>query len=778
MTENNTSLELPIFPLRSSVLYPFAMSPFSAGRRVSIAAIEAAVESEQKEIVVIAQRDIAADVPNEEQLYSVGTKAVIRQMAHSEETVELIMQGVERVRLLELKQQDPYLKGKVEVLPNPEWEDTTEAEALKQELISLSKTYQTMGQMSMSFNIDAAATKIEDPMQLIYLLAMVPNLDAERSQNILEAESALEAMRLLHEYLSHELKVLELRREISSQVQGEMEKNQREHLLRQQMHAIQEELGESNSVDAEVNELRQQLEEAKLPELVQKEAERELNRMERISPSSQDFQVIRSYLDLILELPWNKQTEDQLDLTRAREILDEDHYGLEKIKERILEQLAVLKLNPQAKAPILLFIGPPGVGKTSLGQSIARALGRSFERLSLGGMHDESELRGHRRTYIGAMPGRIIQAVRRAGVRNPVLMLDEVDKLGRDFRGDPASALLEVLDPAQNSEFRDNYLDLPFDLSKTFFILTANSLDTIPGPLLDRMEIIQLSGYADEEKLEIARRYLVERQRKETGLTPEQFVLPEDTLKLIIQKYTREAGVRTLERTLGRLARKVALQIAEGKPGPGEITPDMLHELLGPEIYHFETARKELPPGVAAGLAWTATGGDVLYIEAVRLPKGDGLTLTGQLGDVMKESAQAARGWVLAHHELLGIEDTSGTVHVHVPAGAIPKDGPSAGVTMATALASVYSGNPVRSDLAMTGEITLTGLVLPVGGIKEKVLGARRAGIKKVVLPKRNEKDLEELPEDIRNEMTFILAERIEEVLKEAMPILELTLDH
>ncbi len=777
MTDDANSFELPIFPLRSSVLYPYALGPFSAGRRVSIAAIDAAVESEQKEIAVFAQRDIAVDVPSEEQLYRIGTKAVIRQMARSEETVELIMQGIERVRLQALEQQDPYLKGKLESLPMPEWEDTPEAEALKQELISLSKEYQSMGQMSMSFDIEAAALKIEDPMQLIYLLSMVPNLDAEKSQNILEADSSLEAMRLLHEYLSHELKVLQLRKEISNQVQGEMEKSQREHLLRQQMHAIQQELGEANPDEAEVNELRKRLGEAELPDLVRKEAERELSRMERLSSSSQDYQVIRNYLDLILELPWKKETEDQLDLVHARQVLDEDHYGLDKIKERILEQLAVLKLNPEAKAPILLFVGPPGVGKTSLGKSIARALGRSFERLSLGGLHDESELRGHRRTYIGAMPGRIIQAMRRAGVRNPVLMLDEVDKLGRDFRGDPASALLEVLDPAQNNEFRDNYLDLPFDLSKTFFILTANSLDTIPGPLLDRMEIIQLSGYSDEEKLEIARRYLVERQRKETGLKPEQFVLPEETLKAIIQKYTREAGVRTLERTLGRLARKVALQIAEGQPGPEKITPEMLPELLGPEPFHFEMARKELPPGVAAGLAWTATGGDVLYIEAIRLPKGDGLTLTGQLGDVMKESAQAARGWVLAHHELLGIEDTSGTVHVHVPAGAIPKDGPSAGVTMATALASVYSGNPVRSDTAMTGEITLTGLVLPVGGIKEKVLGARRAGIKRVILPKQNEKDLEELPEDIRSEMTFILAERVEEVLKAAMPVFEFTLE-
>ena len=777
MTDNENQFELPIFPLRNSVLYPYALGPFSAGRRVSIAAIDAAVESESKELAVFAQRDIAADVPNEEQLYTVGTKAVVKQMARSEETVEMILQGVERVRLVKLEAQDPYLRGRLEALPMPEWEDTPEAEALKRELISLTKQYQNMVQMSMSFDIEQAALQMEDPMQLVYFLAMIPNIEVEKSQRILEADSALEAMKLLHEYLSHEIKVLKLRKEIAGQVQGEMEKQQREHLLRQQLRAIQEELGETNPEDQEVAELRRRLEETELPELVREEAERELNRMQRLNASSPDYQVIRSYLDLILELPWTKETEDVLDLKHAREVLDEDHYGLDKIKERILEQLAVLKLNPEAKAPILLFVGPPGVGKTSLGKSIARALGRKFERLSLGGLHDESELRGHRRTYIGAMPGRIIQAMRRAGVRNPVLMLDEVDKLGRDFRGDPASALLEILDPNQNTDFRDNYLDLPFDLSHTFFILTANTLDTIPGPLLDRMEVIQLAGYSDEEKLEIARRYLVERQRKEAGLTPEQFVVPDETLKVIIQDYTREAGVRNLERTLGRLARKVALKIAEGEPAPERITPDMLGDMLGKPPFQREKAREDLPPGVAAGLAWTPTGGDVLYIEAIRLPTGEGLKLTGQLGDVMKESAQAAYSWVLAHHELLGIDDTSGSVHVHVPAGAIPKDGPSAGVTMATAIASVYSGHKARSDTAMTGEITLTGLVLPVGGIKEKVLGARRLGFQRVILPRQNEKDLDDLPEDVRAEMAFILVERIEEVLKAAIPGFEFTLD-
>jgi ATP-dependent Lon protease len=774
MLDNKKQKDLPIFPLRNSVLFPYALGPFSAGRRITIAAIDASVESEEKELAVFTQKDTKVDLPNEEQLFRIGTKAIIKQMARSEETVEMILQGVERICLLKLDQQEPYLKGSIKLLPLPEWIDSPEAEALKQELINLIKEYQNMVKMAMNLDFDQAVQQMENPIQLIYFIAMIPNLEAEKSQHILEAETAIEAMQRLHKYLSHQLKVLKLRKEIAGQVQGKMERQQREHILRQQMQAIQQELGEIKPEDAEEAELNRRFEEAKLPELVRKEAERELNRMQRMSASSPDYQVIRSYLDLVLELPWTEETKDQLDLRHARQILNEDHCGLEKIKERILEQLAVLKLNPDAKAPILLFVGPPGVGKTSLGKSIARVLGRKFERLSLGGLHDESELRGHRRTYIGAMPGKIIQAIRRAGVRNSVLMLDEVDKLGRDFRGDPASALLEILDPAQNFDFRDNYLDLPFNLSKIFFILTANTLDTIPSPLLDRMEVMQLSGYSDEEKLEIAERYLLNRQCTDAGLKPEQCNIPSDTLTAIIRNYTREAGVRNLERTLGQLVRKIALQIAEKESWPNEISRDMLHKLLGPAQFHLEQARKELPPGVAAGLAWTPTGGDVLYIEAIRLLDGEGLTLTGQLGDVMKESAQAARGWVLAHYEMLGIKDITGKVHVHVPAGAIPKDGPSAGVTMATALVSLYSAQKVRSDIAMTGEITLTGLVLPVGGIKEKVLGAHRAGIRRVILPKQNEKDLDELSDEIKSEIEFTLAESIEQVLVAAIPTLEI----
>jgi ATP-dependent Lon protease len=544
-------------------------------------------------------------------------------------------------------------------------------------------------------------------------------------------------------------------------------------MLRQQMQAIREELGEKDPEKAEVEELRRRLAEADLPDEARKESERELGRLERLPPAAPDHQVIRSYLELVLELPWEKRTEDRIDLAHARQVLDEDHFDLQEVKERILEDLAVLKLNPQAKAPILCLVGPPGVGKTSLGQSIARALGRKFERMSLGGLHDEAELRGHRRTYIGAMPGRLIQALRRAGVNNPVLMLDEVDKLGRDFRGDPASALLEVLDPAQNNTFRDNYLDLPFDLSKVLFITTANDLAPVPRPLLDRMEVLRLSGYTEEEKLQIARRYLLPRQLTEAGLTPEQLTIPDEVIRQVISRYTREAGVRELERALGRVARKVARRFAEGHTEPVTVAPDDLPDLLGRERARPERLRHGLPAGVATGLAWTEAGGDVLYVEATLLRGGRGLHLTGQLGEVMKESARAARSFVWSHAEALGVDPglfRHAGVHVHVPAGAVPKDGPSAGVAMVSALASVYSGVPVAEDVAMTGEITLSGLVLPVGGVKEKVLAARRAGIRHVVLPRENEADLRDLPEEARQQMRFTLAERIEEALQATLP--------
>jgi ATP-dependent Lon protease len=620
-------------------------------------------------------------------------------------------------------------------------------------------------------------TTHEDPLRLAYMVASIMNLEGTREQALLEAPSRVEALRLVHGWLSHEVEVLNLRNKITEDARGEMSKEQRDYILRQQKRAIENELGEKNE-QAETEELREKLKKALLPDDVRKEAERELGRLEKMNPAQPEHNVIRTWLEYVIELPWQTRSEDNLDIARARQVLDEDHFGITKVKERILEQLAVLKLNPEAKAPILCFVGAPGVGKTSLGQSIAKAIGRKFERMSLGGLHDEAELRGHRRTYIGAMPGRLIQAMRRAGANNPVLMLDEIDKLGRDFRGDPAAALLEVLDPEQNKAFRDNYLDLPFDLSKVLFVTTANSLDTIPAPLLDRMEIIRLSGYSEEEKAQIARRYLIPRQLAHAGLTAEQCNITEEALLKIIESYTREAGVRRLEQTLGRVIRKVALKFAENVTDSVTVKADDVTEMLGPEPITPEQARRELPAGVATGLAWTETGGDVLYIEASLLPNGKDLTITGQLGAVMQESAKTARSFVWAHAGELGINPDlflNSGLHIHVPAGAIPKDGPSAGVTMATALASIYSGVPARQDTAMTGEITLTGLVLPIGGLKEKVLAARRAGLKRVIVPRGNQKDLRDLPEEVRNEMEFVFADRVEDVLRVMLPSLAYT---
>jgi len=608
-----------------------------------------------------------------------------------------------------------------------------------------------------------------DPVQTAYFLASVLDLGVETEQKMLESSTVDGLLTLTHAALSRELEIMQIRSKIATEAQTEMDKSQRDYVLRQQMKAIQKELGEDESGErAEASQLRERLETADLPEDVRKEADRELKRMEALPQSAPDFHVIRTYLEYILDLPWKKSSEEKLDLNEAQRILDEDHYGLEDIKERILESLAVVKLRPDSKSPILLFVGPPGVGKTSLGRSIARSLGREFERLSLGGMRDEAELRGHRRTYIGAMPGRIIQALRRVGVNNPVMILDEVDKLGNDFRGDPASALLEILDPAQNNTFRDNYLDLPFDLSKVFFIATANQLGPIPMPLRDRMEIIQLAGYSDREKLNIAKQYLVARQIKENGLTEDQLTITDAAINLLTSRYTREAGVRQLERSMGNLARKVALKVAQGSTDKVTVDAADLKEYLGPPRYHPEEARKELPAGVATGMAWTEMGGEVLFIEATLLPGGGGLTLTGQLGDVMKESAQAARSYLWSHAAAFGIDPDlikQNGVHVHVPAGAIPKDGPSAGVTMASALASLYTGRKVRTDTAMTGEITLSGQVFPVGGIKEKVLAAHRAGIRRIILPAQNESDTEEIPEDVRAELEIIPAKHVSDVL-------------
>ena len=766
---NTASQTLPLFPLRNSILFPYVVAPYSAGRPRSIAALEAALASEEKLLAVVTQRSPEVEEPGLEDLYELGTRAVIRQMARSDETMEVVIQGIERIRVTRLDRSGGRLD--VIVQPAPVTRDEgAQTEALQRELAELARQVPSISQQLERFGAKDLLNQIQDPMQLVYLLGSMMGLDMERAQQLLAVSGQHEAMKLLHGYLLHERQVAELRKEIAGQAESEMGRQQREYLLRQQLRAIQQELGEESPEQSEAAELRRRFEEAELPPGVRKETERELHRLERIPTASPEHQVARAHLELILELPWTKRTEDNLDLARARRILDEDHYDLPEIKERILEHLAVLRLNPEAHAPILCFVGPPGVGKTSLGQSIARSLGRKFERFSLGGLHDEAELRGHRRTYIGAMPGRIIQAIRRAESNNPLLMLDEVDKLGRDFRGDPASALLEILDPAQNNAFRDNYLDLPFNLSGVFFITTANTLDTVPGPLLDRMETLRLSGYSDEEKLEIARRYLIGRQRQQAGLTEEEFQVPDETVLWVIGRYTREAGVRELERMLGRIARKVALRIAEEKAAPAVVSPEVLADLLGPERFLKEEARRELPAGVATGLAWTPTGGDVLYVEAIRLPQDSKLTLTGQLGDVMKESAQAAQNWVLSQAVRLGIDNAQPGIHIHVPAGAIPKDGPSAGVTIATAVASLYTDRPVRNDTALTGEISLTGLLLPVGGIKEKLLAARRAGLKRVILPRGNEKDLRDLPESVREDLVLIFAERIEDALLAAIP--------
>lgn len=768
------SRTLPVLPIKNTVLYPYLLMPLSVGRDRSLAAVEAAMGSEDKTILIVAQRDGRVEDPTFEQIYTIGTEAVIKRLERNDGAIQMIVQGARRMEIIEPAAGSPYMQARVRALPEPD-DKGDEVDALERNIIDQAGQIQAVSHPEAQLGIAQILGQFKDPLHKSYMLASMISLELEKEQQLLESNSRLTALRLMHEFLGHELQISELRQKIATQAQSEMTREQRDYHLRQQLRAIQQELGEGSGEQAEVDELRHRLADAQLPEEVRKEAERELARLMRLSTQAPDYQITRSYIELILELPWDKTTQDNLDLTRARQVLDEDHYGLQEIKERIIEQLAVLKLNPGAKSPILCFVGPPGVGKTSLGQSIARALGRKFERMSLGGMHDESELRGHRRTYIGAMPGRIVQAIRRAGVRNPLLMLDEVDKLGHDFRGDPSAALLEILDPAQNNEFRDNYLNLPFDLSQTFFIATANSLDTIPRPLLDRMEIIRLSGYSEEEKVQIAKRYLIARQLKDSGVTAEQVIIPDETLRAVITRYTREAGVRQLERLIGQLARKIAVRFAENRGEATTIKPEDLPDLLGPERFFLERAREKMPPGVSTGLAWTEAGGEVLYIEALSLPGGRDLMLTGQLGEVMRESARAAQSYIWSQAAALGIgEETlkSTGVHIHVPAGAIPKDGPSAGVAMAAALASMYSGEPTRGDTAMTGEITLTGLVLPVGGVKEKILAARRAGIKTVILPEQNAKDLRELPEEVRSEMKFVLAGRIEDALSVAIPAL------
>jgi ATP-dependent Lon protease len=766
--------EIAVLPLQNTTLFPETVVPLAVGRARSISAVESALATEEKLLACISARSesVTGSDATPADLFDVGTLVIIKRMMRDEGSLHLIVQGTERIKVLAWTQEQPYLRARVQILPELRTENEEEVEALKRNL-------QTLVQQALAMlpqvpaEVRAMILAANDSIRLAYFLASILNLGVEQEQKMLEANTADELLHLAYGYVARELEIMQIRSRIATEAQSEMDKAQRDYILRQQMKAIQKELGDDDGGErADAEMLRERLHAADMPDEVRKEAERELKRMEKLPAAAPDYHVIRTYLEYILELPWRKSTEDKLDLKEARRILDEDHYGLEDVKERILEYLAVIKLRPDAKSPILCFVGPPGVGKTSLGRSIARALGREFERLSLGGVRDEAELRGHRRTYIGAMPGRIIQSIRRAGVNNPVMMLDEIDKLGADYRGDPSAALLEILDPQQNNTFRDHYLDLPFDLSKVFFIATANSLAPIPMPLRDRMEIIALAGYSDQEKLHIALQYLVPRQIKENGLREDQFAIADAAISLIASRYTREAGVRQLERMIGRIVRKAALKIAQNEAEKVSVDVAAIKEYLGAPRFYPEEARKELPAGVATGMAWTEMGGEVLFIEATLLPGGAGLTITGQLGDVMQESARAARSYLWSHATEFGIQPEmfkNYGVHLHVPAGAIPKDGPSAGVTMASALASLYTGRRVRPDTAMTGEITLSGLVFPVGGIKEKVLAAHRAGIRRIILPARNEPDMEDVPEGVRGELEIIPVTRVGDALEAAL---------
>ncbi|HKE58220.1 MAG TPA: endopeptidase La [Pyrinomonadaceae bacterium] len=769
--------EIAVLALQNLTLFPETVVPLGVGRPRSIAAVEAALSTPEKLlacITVIPDKTSDGDA-SAQHLFTVGTLVMIKRMERLPEGMRIVAQGTERIKVIEWKQEDPYLRAVVQVLPEPQVVDPEPVEAAKRNL-------QDMIQRALALlpsvppEVRVAVMGSVEPIRLAYFLGSILNLGVEEEQKMLEADTADELLRLAHSSMAREIEILELRSKIAVEAQSEMDKAQRDYVLRQQMKAIQKELGDDEGGEAaEAALLRERLEKADLPDEVRVEAERELKRLERLPAAAPDYHVIRTYLEFVLELPWKKSSEDKLDLAEAQRILDEDHYGLEDVKERILEFLAVIKLRPDTKSPILCFVGPPGVGKTSLGRSIARSLGRQFERMSLGGVRDEAELRGHRRTYIGAMPGRIIQAFRRAGVNNPVMMLDEIDKLGNDYRGDPAAALLEILDPQQNSTFRDHYLDLPFDLSKVFFIATANQLGPIPAPLRDRMEVIRLAGYSDREKLEIARRYLIPRQTTENGLNNAQLKIENDAVELIAGRYTREAGVRQLERNIGSVARKVAFKIAQAQAESVTVNAADISEYLGPPVFYPEQARKELPAGVATGMAWTEMGGEVLFIEATLLPGGRGLTITGQLGEVMQESARAAQSYLWSHAAEFGINPNMFRdygVHLHVPAGAIPKDGPSAGVTITSALASLYTGRRVRPDTAMTGEITLSGLVFPIGGVKEKVLAAHRAGIRRVLIPSRNEADVEDIPEDVRKDLQLVFVSRISEVIDSALEVL------
>lgn len=781
---------LAILPLRGVVVYPLTIIPLNVGQARSVKLVDDAAAG-QRIIGLVASKNPELETPGPDDLYRVGTAAVVHRLFRSPDgTIRLLVQGLTRFHLAEFTDTDPYLKARVTLAPE-QVESGIEVEALMR---NVGEQFQRIAELvpSMPAELLSAALNVEDPRQMVYTIATYQRIELEDAQQILALDSVTDKLKRLLALLTKEADVLDLGRKIQSEAQSEMEKVQRDYFLREQMKAIQRELGEKDEQAVEVEEFRKKIAEAGMPDEALKEANRELERLAKLPTAAAEYGVIRTYLDWITGLPWKKQTDDNLNVAHARAVLDEDHYGLKDIKERILEFLAVRKLRlerrpdrnqateavdyirKEREGVILCFVGPPGVGKTSLGQSIARALGRKFIRMSLGGVRDEAEVRGHRRTYIGALPGRIMQALRRAESRNPVFMLDEVDKLGTDFRGDPASALLEVLDPEQNREFRDHYLDVPFDLSQVMFVTTANQLEPIPGPLRDRMEILQLSGYTEREKMAIAQHYLIPRQIKENGLRSDELTITDEALLAMIRSYTREAGVRNLEREIGSACRKVVTRVAEGQTTAVTITPEVVTEFLGKPDYFYteEISERTAIPGVVTGLVYTPVGGDIVFIEASQMPGGKGFQLTGQLGEVMQESARAALSYVRANAKALGIKDEffeKHDLHIHIPAGATPKDGPSAGVTMATALASLISKRAVRKEVGMTGEITLSGQVLPIGGLKEKVLAAHRAGLKTVIIPHRNEKDLVDIPDEVRRDIHFVLAEKVEDVLSAAL---------
>ena len=779
---------LPILPLRGVVVYPQTAVPLTVGQPRSIRLVDEVVGGD-KLVGLVTAVNPEIEAPGPSDLYRIGTIATVHRLLRAPDgTIRLLVQGMDRFRLGEFIAEEPYLKARV--LPAPETvEDGIEISALAR---NARDQFQQITQMIPSFPEELAGsiTSVEDPLQTAYTIANFQRMDLRDSQELLEIDSVSEKLKKLIGLLVREAEVLQIGQKIQNEARGEIEKVQREYFLREQMKAIQKELGERDEQAAETEEFRKKIEEAKMPEEAGKQAQRELERLSRLPSAAAEYGVIRTYLDWLVSVPWNKATEDNLEIPHAREILDKDHYGLEDVKERILEFLAIRKLRldrkNEAKAPsddkirreregvILCFVGPPGVGKTSLGQSIARAMGRKFVRASLGGVRDEAEIRGHRRTYIGSMPGRILQSLRRIESKNPVFMLDEIDKLTLDFHGDPASALLEVLDPEQNSEFRDNYLEVAYDLSQVFFITTANTLETIPGPLRDRMEIIFLSGYTEKEKVAIARGYLIPRQTRENSLRENEVKFTDESLQKIIREYTREAGVRNLERKIGAVCRKVGTRIAEGKAKRAKITPDKVEDYLDHPIFHGteELNQRTSMPGVVPGLAWTPYGGDVLFVEATGMPGGKGFQVTGSIGNVMNESARAALSFVRSRAKALGLDSeyfNKSDIHLHIPSGAQPKDGPSAGVTMATAIVSLVSGRKVKPHLGMTGEITLRGQVLPIGGVKEKVLAAHRNGLKTVILPKRNADDLDDVPAEIKEEMKFVFVETVDDVLKSAL---------